>query len=69
MLILKAIFHLPLRATEGLFKSMVEALGLPLSVPDYSTVCRRHQRLRATLRYLPREELLHGVVDATGLKV
>jgi Transposase DDE domain. len=69
MLILKGMFHLPLRATEGLFKSVVEGLGLELLVPDYTTVCRRQQRLEVSLPRVSRGEPLHVVVDSTGLKV
>jgi hypothetical protein len=40
-LTLRAVFHLPLRQTEGLIGSVLQLLGLDLSVPDYSTLSRR----------------------------
>jgi hypothetical protein len=35
-LTLRAVFRLPLRQTEGLIGSVLQLLGLNLSVPDYS---------------------------------
>lgn len=69
MLVLKAVFHLNLRATEGLFQSVVDSLGLGLAVPDYTTVCRRQRWLAVSLPAVPRREPVHVVVDSTGLKV
>src|SRR3978361_2413731 len=40
-LTLRAIFHLPLRQTEGLIGSVIGLLGLDLPVPDHSTLSRR----------------------------
>ena len=37
-LTLRAVFHLPLRQTEGLIGSILQLLGVDLSVPDYSTL-------------------------------
>jgi hypothetical protein len=44
-LTLRAVFRLPLRQTEGLIGSVLQLLGLNLSVPDYSTLSRRAQSL------------------------
>lgn len=41
VLTLRAVFHLPLRATEGLARSLFEIMNLPLAVPHDSTLCRR----------------------------
>jgi hypothetical protein len=40
-LTLRAIFHLGLLQTEGLIGSVITLLGLTLTVPDHSTMCRR----------------------------
>src|SRR3954469_1381643 len=40
-LILKAVFRLALRQTEGLIGSVIRLLGLALSVPDHTTLSRR----------------------------
>jgi hypothetical protein len=70
LLVIKQVFHLPLRAMRGLAGSLVQLMGLDLRVPSYSQVCRRQQRLEVTIPRSPaREEGLHVVVDSTGLKV
>jgi hypothetical protein len=40
-LILRTVFHQPLRQTEGLVSSLLELMGLDLSVPDHSTLTVR----------------------------
>jgi hypothetical protein len=44
-LTLRAVFRLPLRQTEGLIGSILQLLGLDLSVPNFSTLSRRAQSL------------------------
>ena len=68
-LTLRAVFRLPLRATEGLVRSVIVLMGLALPTPDYTTLCRRQGAVGVVLpRRLP-EGAVHVVVDATGLKV
>jgi hypothetical protein len=57
-----------MRATERFFKSVVEGLGVEPSVPDYTTMCRRHQRLEVSLPRVPRGEPLHVVWIPWGLR-
>jgi Transposase DDE domain len=68
-LTLRAIFHLALRQTEGLIGSVITLLGLALTVPDHSTMCRRSKTM--VLPPLRRSETgpLHLLVDSTGLKL
>ena len=68
-LTLRAVFHLALRQTEGLIGSIITLLGLALTVPDHSTMCRRSKTL--VLPPLRRSETgpLHLLVDSTGLKL
>jgi hypothetical protein len=66
---LGAVYHLPLRATEGLLASLVALAGDKVPIPDYSTLSRRRKTLRLTLSPLVASEPLHLVVDGTGLKV
>ena len=44
-LTLQAVFHLPLRATQGLAQSLFQSMGLVLPVPDHTTLSRRATRL------------------------
>jgi IS5 family transposase len=69
MATLQEIYHLPLRQTEGFLRSIFELLKLDLSVPDYSTLCRRRAALEIELPTRRRDEPLHVVVDSTGIKV
>jgi hypothetical protein len=68
-LTIRELFQLPLRSTEGFLRSLVKLLGVPLQVPDYSTLCRRQQTLLVTLPRPVAQKLRHLVVDSTGLKV
>ena len=62
MATLKEVYHLPLRASQGLMLSIMKLLGLDLPVMDYSQLSRRCARLEVTL---PRR----AKVDSTGVKV
>jgi IS5 family transposase len=68
-LTLQAVYHLPLRATEGLLASLLGLLAVWLPVPDYSTLCKRRQTLSIPLPRYQAHQALHLVVDATGFKV
>src|SRR3954466_16101525 len=64
---LRAVVHLPLRQTEGLIGSVLQLLGLDLSVPDFSTLSRRAQGLELPVQ--PRATGVHLMVDSSGLKL
>jgi hypothetical protein len=70
-LTLKALFHLPFRGTEGLIKSLVKRLGIKVSVPDYTLLCKRQDQLQVSLPLQARKpgEKLHLLIDSTGLTV
>ncbi len=65
---LREVYRLPLRATEGLLRSLVALLGADVAVPCYTTLCRRQTGLAVEL-FTPTAEPLHLVIDGTGLKV
>jgi hypothetical protein len=69
MLTLQAVYHLPLRAAEGLMRSVVALLGVALPVADFSTLSRRRATLAVRLPVRVPPGPLHVVVDSTGLKV
>jgi hypothetical protein len=68
-LTLREVYHLPLRATEGLVSSLLGLLKVERPAPDYSTLCRRARSLAVPLAAARRKGPLHLVVDSTGLKV
>jgi IS5 family transposase len=69
MATLQEVYHLPLRATEGLMLSVVKLLGVDLDVPDYTTLCRRRKVVEVELPRLRKDAPVHIVVDSTGIKV
>jgi len=69
MATLEEVYGLPLRATEGLMHSLLHLLGVELSVPCYTTLCRRRRSLEVELPRLRKSEPLHIVVDSTGIKL
>src|ERR1044072_4522156 len=69
MLVLKAVYHLPQRATYGLLCSLMQLMELDLPVPHPTILSRRAGSLDVTLPRQKKNESLHVLVDATGLKV
>ena len=68
-LLIRFVFHLPLRALEGFISSLVSVLDLRLSTPSYSQICRRAQFLGRDLQRLTKRTITDLVIDSTGLKV
>lgn len=66
---LKVMFQLSLRATEGLLDSLVKLIGLPIKVPDYTTLSRRQAKLRIEIPSFISADSRHVVVDSTGFKI
>ena len=68
MLMMKNVFHLPNRATEGFVRSIFAMLGVSLTVPDHTTLSRRGKGLKVAL---PKKISGHVdiVMDSTGLKI
>ena len=61
--------RLALRQTEGLIGSALHLRGLPLAVPDHTTLCRRAETLEVPRpRQREEGEAAHLLVDSTGLK-
>lgn len=69
ILMVRSVYHLPLRATEGLMRSLVGLNGLEIGVPDYTTICKRQKTVKLSRRKAQHESgLKHIVIDTTGLK-
>lgn len=69
MLVLKSVYHLPQRATYGLVCSLMQLMQLDLPVPHPTILSRRASTLEVILPRQKKNESLHVLVDATGLKV
>ena len=68
-LIIREVFSLPLRATEGFLCSLVSLLQLNLDIPNYTTFSRRQQALEVQIPRRKAGNAIHIVIDSTGLKV
>ena len=68
-LTLGQVYHLPLRQTTGFIKSLFTLMSLDLSIPDYTTLCRRKGNLNVKVSHRTSQQSIDIVVDSTGLKV
>jgi hypothetical protein len=66
-LILRTVFHQPLRQTEGLVGSLLDLMGLDLPVPDHSTLSRRSRTLAVASQAASGP--VHLLIDSTGVKL
>jgi hypothetical protein len=69
LLVLREVYHLPLRAMQGLAASIFALMGLDLPIPCYTQVCRRAKKLEKVLKKLSKKGRIDIVFDSTGLKV
>jgi hypothetical protein len=67
-LTLREVYHLPLRSTQGLIRSVLRLLGAEVPAPHYSTLSRRATTLDVKLPRLSKSSL-HLAVDSTGVKL
>lgn len=69
LLVLRELFQLPYRQTEGLGKSLAELMEVSLDIPDYSSLSKRASQLGILLDVRKHTGSIDVVVDSTGLKV
>jgi len=69
VLTLRAVYHLALRAAEGLARSVVALVEVHLPVPSYSTLLRRAAEVAVALGAVPRSGPVHLVIESSGFKV
>ena len=67
-LLIREVYHLPLRATQGLVSSVLRLMKVNAPAPHYSTVSRRARLLALSLT-TDKKKIKHLVIDSTGLKV
>lgn len=68
-LLIRQVFHLPLRQTEGCMTALARVMKAEIAIPDFSSISRRSMELP---RHLLRKAMAPGsvvIVDSTGLKV
>lgn len=69
LLVLRELFQLPYRQTEGLGKSLVELMRIELEIPDYTSLAKRAAKMGVSLDIAKHTGPIDVVVDSTGLKV
>ena len=67
--IIRKLYHLPLRQTEGFISSLFKQMSWNLPVPDYTTICKRGKKLNVSLSIKAKPGITDIVIDSTGLKV
>lgn len=68
-LLVRTVYHLPLRALQGFLHSLTLLLNLSICVPSYTQICRRAKNLGKALKKLSNRQPCDIVFDSTGLKV
>ena len=68
-LTLRTLFDLGLRQSQGLVRSLFVLMDLDLKAPSYSILSRRQAALQIQLPVRSKEELIHLMVDSSGLKI
>lgn len=62
------LFRLPLRQTQGFVSDLFAQAGIYVTIPDYSTLCRRRKKI--SIRIPVRDKDTNSLIlDSTGLKV
>jgi hypothetical protein len=69
LLMLRELFRLPYRQTEGLGRSLVRLMQLDVAIPDFTSLAKRAANLEIALDVADRQGPIDVVVDSTGLKV
>lgn len=69
IMMLKTVFKLAYRQTEGFVNSLLGLMGLKLFVPSYTQINRRASVLQIAPYQIPSQEPIHIAIDSTGVKI
>lgn len=69
LLMLRELFRLPYRQTEGLGRSLIRLMQVDVAIPDFTSLAKRAAKLEIALGIAQRKGPIDVVVDSTGLKV
>lgn len=67
-LVVKGVFRLSLRATEGFLNSIFGLMGVAIVSPGYSCLSKRARTAQIHYKRPSRGEVAHVVIDSTGIK-
>jgi len=68
-ILIRQVFHLPLRQTEGFMNSVARMMGADISIPDFSSISKRSIELPRHVLSKASQPGALVIVDSTGLKV
>lgn len=69
LLVLRELFQLPYRQTEGLGRALVKLMEVEVAIPDFTSLAKRAAQLKVCLEVAPSKGPIDIVIDSTGLKV
>jgi hypothetical protein len=69
LLMVRELFQLTYRQTEGLGRSLLQLMQIDMPVPDFTSLAKRAAKLNVDLSVTHRRGAINIVVDSTGLKV
>jgi hypothetical protein len=69
LLVLRELFQLPYRQTEGLGKSLAALMEVSVDIPDHTSLSKRASQLGILLEVRKHAGPIDVVLDSTGLKV
>jgi len=69
LLVLRELFQLPYRQTEGLGKALAQLMQVEVKIPDYTSLAKRAARMNISIDVKKHGGSIDVVVDSTGLKV
>lgn len=61
-LMVKVVYHLPLRALEGFLESLLSLLSVLLPIPSYTQICRRATELGQKIKRLSNSRNITDIV-------
>jgi hypothetical protein len=69
LLVIRELFQLPYRQTEGLARSLAQLMQVEVAIPDYTSLAKRAAKTDISLDVARHRTPIDVVVDSTGLKV
>lgn len=69
LLMLRELFQLPYRQTEGFGRALVKLMGAEVAIPNYTSLAKRAAKLKIDITVEKVTGSIDVVVDSTGLKV
>jgi hypothetical protein len=67
-LMLRSLYKLPLRQTEGFINSLFKLMHVQLISPDHTTMSRRAVDLKIAKESIKKDKPINILIDSTGLK-